>query len=111
MIRCRSARSVNRRAAAGVLGLLAVAGPTACGGVGATSGRTGTVVMPVLVGKNAAVAKDELERLGFGDDRIRLSPQGHMFVAMPSHWTVTDQSEKPGVRVDLRELVVLTVVK
>jgi hypothetical protein len=83
-----------------------------CAGVGkAESAKTGNVTMPKLMGKNAAVAKDELERLGFADDRIKLSPQGHVFVAMPSHWVVTDQSEKPGGQVSLQELIVLTVAK
>jgi hypothetical protein len=32
-------------------------------------------------------------------------------VAMPSHWVVTAQSEKPGVLVSLQELIVLSVAK
>jgi PASTA domain. len=85
---------------------------TGCAGIGkAEPAKTGNVTMPKLVGKNAAVAKDKLERLGFADDRIKLSPQGHVFVAMPSHWVVTDQSEKPGGQVSLQELIVLAVAK
>lgn len=103
---------MNRRVLMGALILATMPVLTGCAGVGsARPARTGNVTMPNLVGKNAAVAKDDLERLGFADDRIKLSPQGHVFVAMPSHWVVTDQSEKPGGQVSLQELIVLTVVK
>jgi len=92
--------------------LVAVAFLAGCQGVGSPHvARTGTVTMPNLVGKNAATAKDDLERLGFADDRIKLSPRGHLFVAMPSHWAVDAQSEKPGARVDLQGLIVLSVSK
>ncbi|GAB3959919.1 hypothetical protein GCM10029978_007970 [Actinoallomurus acanthiterrae] len=103
---------MNRRVLAGALILAAMPVLAGCAGIGkARPAKTGNVTMPNLVGKNGAVAKDDLERLGFADDRIKLSPQGHVFVAMPSHWVVTDQSEKPGGQVSLQELIVLTVVK
>jgi hypothetical protein len=103
---------VKRRVVAGTLMLVAASGLVGCKGIGkADPVRTGNVTMPNLVGKNGAVAKDELKRLGFADDRIKLSPQRHVFVAMPSHWVVTAQSEKPGVRLSLQELIVLSVAK
>jgi hypothetical protein len=103
---------MTRRILAGTLILMATSALAGCAGIGkAQPTKTGNVTMPNMVGKNAAVAKDDLERLGFADDRIKLSPQRHIFVAMPSHWVVTDQSEKPGGQVSLRELIVLTVAK
>lgn len=75
------------------------------------SGGTGNVPVPGPVGKNAAVAQDDLRRLGFPADRIKFSPVGHAFVATPTHWKVTEQSEKPRAQVSLQELIVLKVVK
>jgi hypothetical protein len=103
---------VKRYLVAGMLLWAIVPGVTACGDVGKPHpSRSGAVTMPNLVGKNGAVAKDDLERLGFADDRIKLSPENRVFVAMPSHWTVAAQSEKPGTRVSLQELIVLSVDK
>ncbi|GAB3976917.1 hypothetical protein GCM10029978_065140 [Actinoallomurus acanthiterrae] len=103
---------VPRYLIAGTLLLAVVSGVTACGDAGKPHpARTGSVTMPDLVGKNGAVAKDDLERLGFADNRIKLSPENRAFVAMPSHWTVAAQSERPGTRVSLQELIVLSVDK
>lgn len=75
--------------------------------------RPKTVIMPKLVGKNAAVAQDTLLKLGFPQDRIEMGTKDLFggFVAMPENWTVTEQSEKAGARVAVDTLVVLTCTK
>ncbi|MDG4821917.1 PASTA domain-containing protein [Asanoa sp. WMMD1127] len=72
-----------------------------------------TVRMPDLVGLNAAVAQDKLERLGWPPEQIELGSQDEMdtFVILPANWTVTKQSEKAGSKVEPGGLIVLTCTK
>lgn len=105
--------SAVKRIVAGALMCVAVSGLTGCTGIGKSEPvKTGNITMPNLVGKNGAVAKDDLERIGFDSSRIKLAPgDGHVLTVMPSHWSVTAQSEQPGAVVSLQELIVLTVRK
>lgn len=90
--------------------LAAAALLTGCGDAGRTHpARTGSVIMPKEVGKRGDVAEEDLHRLGFADDRIKLRPEMHLFVGMPSHWVVDEQSVRAGARVDLQAKIVLTV--
>ncbi|MFG3554656.1 PASTA domain-containing protein [Micromonospora sp. NPDC047557] len=70
-----------------------------------------TVVMPDLVGLNAAVAQDKLKRLGITTIKLGSGDENDTFVILPENWTVTKQSHKKGAKVALDELVVLTCTK
>ena len=69
--------------------------------------------MPDLVGKNAAVAIDQLTKLGFARHNIRLSTKDEhaWFVVVPENWTVEAQSEVPGATIATDSVVVLTCTK
>jgi hypothetical protein len=69
--------------------------------------------MPDLVGKNAAVAVDQLKKLGFARHSIRLSTKDEnaWFVVMPENWTVEAQSEAQGAKISTDSVVVLTCTK
>ncbi|MFF5229209.1 PASTA domain-containing protein [Dactylosporangium sp. NPDC000521] len=70
-----------------------------------------TVAMPDLVGKNAAAARIELERLGFGDVRFGSQDAGEPSVVLPQNWTVTRQSAAAGARVPTTTAIVLTCTR
>ncbi|WP_143728607.1 PASTA domain-containing protein [Micromonospora cremea] len=70
-----------------------------------------TVVMPDLVGLNAAVAQDKLKRLGITAIKLGSADENDTFVILPENWTVTKQSHKKGAKVAPDELVVLTCTK
>lgn len=70
-----------------------------------------TVAMPDLVGKNAAAARIELERLGFGDVRFGSQDTGETSVVLPQNWTVTRQSAAAGARVPTTTAIVLTCTR
>jgi len=69
--------------------------------------RSGELVVPDLVGKNAAVAVDELKRLGF--QRVELGSQDAEVevVVYPVNWTVAKQSAAPGTPMTPDALIVL----
>jgi len=71
------------------------------------------VAMPDLVGLNAAVAVDQLKKLGFARHRIRLSTkdEGAWFVVAPHNWTVSEQSQAPNAGITNDSVVVLTCTK
>ena len=53
------------------------------------------VVMPNVVGQNAAVAEDGLRKLGFTNIDLG-TVDGRPLVLLPQNWTVKTQSAKPG---------------
>lgn len=69
------------------------------------------VTMPDLVGENASVAADELERLGFTNIQFGSADADEKVVLLPQNWTVKSQSPKPGKKVRTDRLVVLTCTK
>lgn len=77
----------------------------------ATTAPPGPVAMPNVVGLNAAVAGDRLEKLGFTNIEYGSQDPNHSVVILRSNWTVTKQSTKAGARVDPTDLVVLTCTK
>jgi beta-lactam-binding protein with PASTA domain len=88
---------------------LALAGCTAA--LPATPTTTGSttpasVTVPDEVGKNAAVALDELHRLGFTNVDLG-TVDGHKFVVLPQNWTVRTQSSAPGTRLPGNAKIVL----
>ncbi|MGI5179509.1 PASTA domain-containing protein [Dactylosporangium sp. CA-152071] len=99
----------------------ATAGPatqartTAAGNPAPTSAKASPspamVTMPDLVKKNAAIAQDELEQLGF--TRIQFGSQDaeDTVVLLASNWTVTKQSTPAGTQVSTSTLIVLTCTK
>lgn len=70
-----------------------------------------TIPMPDLVGKNAAIAKDELERLGFTDIELGSADPNDTLVIIAANWTVVEQSHEPDERVPSDALIVLTCSK
>lgn len=73
--------------------------------------RSGELVIPELTGKNAAVAIDELKRMGF--QRIELGsldPEVET-VMFPANWTVSKQSAGPGTPLPPDALIVLTCTR
>jgi hypothetical protein len=73
--------------------------------------RSGELVIPELVGKNAAVAIDQLKRMGF--QRIELGSQDPEveIVAYPVNWTVSKQSAGAGTPMSPDALIVLTCTR
>jgi hypothetical protein len=53
------------------------------------------IVMPDVVGQNAAVALDKLHKLGLKNIDLG-TVDGHEFVVLPQNWTVKTQSSPPG---------------
>ena len=72
---------------------------------------SGELVVPELAGKNAAVAVDELKRLGF--QRIELGSQDPDVetVDHPANWMVTKQSAVAGTPMPPDALIVLTCTR
>ncbi|WP_433612550.1 PASTA domain-containing protein [Dactylosporangium sp. CA-139114] len=69
------------------------------------------VAMPNVVGKNAAVAMDELERLGFTKIQLGSQDREDTVVILAANWTVTKQSTAAGTEVPTDVLIVLTCTK
>lgn len=69
------------------------------------------VVMPNVVGKNAAVTDDELRRLGFTRVQYRSAEPGDSVGRQLADWTITKQSMVAGSKVATDTLIVLTAVK
>jgi beta-lactam-binding protein with PASTA domain len=67
--------------------------------------------MPNVVGTNAAVAYDQLQKLGFKKIQFGSQDPNSTVVLMPSNWTVTKQSTKVGEQVTTDTLIVLTCTK
>ncbi|MEV4509582.1 PASTA domain-containing protein [Dactylosporangium sp. NPDC049525] len=69
------------------------------------------LAMPDVVGKNAAVAMDELERLGFTKIQYGSQDLEDTVVIIAANWTVTKQSTPPGTQAPADALIVLTCTK
>lgn len=71
------------------------------------------LTMPSVVDKNAAVAKDELEKLGFTKIELgSVDPENNTLgVVNPSNWTVKEQSHQKGEKVAADAVIVLGCVK
>ncbi|MGH3546101.1 MAG: hypothetical protein ACRDPW_09290 [Mycobacteriales bacterium] len=69
------------------------------------------VSVPAVVGKNAAVASDELERAGFTKVRFASEDPDHRVVILPQNWKVTKQSASPRSSADPDAVFVLTCTK
>jgi uncharacterized protein YceK len=72
----------------------------------ATPTTPATLVMPDEVNKNAAVAVDELHKLGFTNVDLG-TVDGHEVVVLPQNWTVKTQSSAPGTRLRSDTKIVL----
>jgi hypothetical protein len=68
------------------------------------------LTMPNLVGQNAAVAEDQLKKLGFTSIQLG-TVDGHAFIALPANWTVKTQSAKAGAQIRSDTLIVLGCAK
>jgi hypothetical protein len=64
------------------------------------------IVVPDVVGLNAAVALDRLHRLGFKNVDLG-TVDGHEFVILPQNWTVRTQSARPGDQITSDTKIVL----
>jgi beta-lactam-binding protein with PASTA domain len=53
------------------------------------------ITVPNVVGENAAVAVDQLKKLGFTNIDLG-TVDGHRLVVLPQNWTVKAQSAKAG---------------
>lgn len=67
--------------------------------------------VPSVVGKNAAVAQDELNRAGFTKVRLASGDSRHRFVLVPQNWTVQSQSAAPGTSLEHDAVLVLSCTK
>lgn len=72
----------------------------------ATSSAPTLITMPDVVGENAAVAVDKLEKLGFTDIDLG-TVDGRSVVVLPQNWIVKAQSAKPGERLPANAKIVL----
>jgi hypothetical protein len=86
-------------------------GPAAAVPTAATSAAPTMATMPNLVGKNAAVASDELEKLGFTNVKLGSVDQNDTIVILPENWKVAEQSHGPGQTVPTDTLIVLGCTK
>lgn len=77
----------------------------------ATAAAVRTVTMPNVVGKNAAVAYDELQELGITEIQLGSQDANDTLVLWPANWTVTKQSAKAGTKVRTDKLIVITCTK
>jgi hypothetical protein len=79
-------------------------------GTSATPSQPVLIMMPNVVGQNAAVAQQTLQQLGFTN--VDLSPvDGHDFVLLPQDWTVKSQTAKAGSQLMADAVIVLGVAK
>ena len=69
------------------------------------------IEMPDLVGKNAAVAQDELKRLGFTNIQLGSADEHDTLVLLAANWTVVEQSADAGEKLPADALIVLTCSK
>lgn len=69
------------------------------------------VTMPDVVGLNAAVAEDRLNKAGLKNLKFASGDERYRFVLVVKNWTVTKQSTPAGARIDKDTLIVLTCVK
>lgn len=69
------------------------------------------VVMPNVVGQNAAVSADQLRRLGLTNIQYGSQDTNDTVVLLLSNWTVTKQSTAAGTKVTTDTLIVLTCTK
>ena len=67
--------------------------------------------VPNLVGKNAAVAEAELEKLGFTNIKLGSVDKQDTVVILPENWKVAEQSHPPGRTIPTDTLVVLGCTK
>lgn len=67
--------------------------------------------MPNMVGQNAAVADDQLRKLGFTKIQYGSQDPNDTVVLLLSNWTVTKQSTAAGTQVTTDTLIVLTCTK
>lgn len=71
-----------------------------------------TLIIPSdLVGMNAAVAEDELRRMGFERIEFGSADPDDTVVILPANWTVVEVSPEPGREVPADATVVLTCTK
>lgn len=78
----------------------------------ASPSPTGTPApMPSLIGRNAAVALDDLKRLGITNVQLGSATAGDTMVLLATNWTVIEQSIPVGTVVQPGQLVVLTCKK
>jgi pyruvate/2-oxoglutarate dehydrogenase complex dihydrolipoamide acyltransferase (E2) component len=70
-----------------------------------------TATVPNLVGKNAAVAADELKKLGFKNIKFGSVDKEDTFVVLPENWKVAEQSHPAGSTVATDTLFVLGCTK
>ncbi len=84
--------------------------PTTAPAPPATTAPAG-LVMPNVVGQNAAVAADQLRKAGFTDIQYGSQDENNTVVLLPANWTVAKQSAKAGSRVPADTLIVLTCTK
>lgn len=64
-----------------------------------------------LVGQNAAVAEDELHRLGFTNVQFASTDVDDTVVLLPPNWTVVEVAPEPGREVPADAALVLTCTK
>jgi beta-lactam-binding protein with PASTA domain len=69
------------------------------------------IEMPDLVGKNAAVADDELQKAGFTNVDFGSQDKDDKIVIVRANWTVTKQSAKAGDKLKSDAKIVLTCTK
>ncbi|MFD0557355.1 PASTA domain-containing protein [Stackebrandtia endophytica] len=71
------------------------------------------IEMPSVVDMNAAVARDELERLGFTNVQFGSLDEEHNTIGVvnPANWTVIEQSHEPGRLVPADAVIVLGCMK
>ena len=67
--------------------------------------------VPNLVGKNAAVAEAELEKLGFTNIKLGSVDQYDTVVILPENWKVAEQSHPAGQTIPTDTLIVLGCTK
>lgn len=85
--------------------------PAAAVPTAATSAAPTMATMPNLVGKNAAVASDELERLGFTNIKLGSVDKNDTLVILPENWKVAEQSHAAGQTIPTDTLLVLGCTK
>jgi hypothetical protein len=64
------------------------------------------IAVPQVVGENADVARDSLQKLGFTNIDLG-TVDGHKVVVLPQNWTVRTQSAKSGTRLAPNAKIVL----
>jgi hypothetical protein len=70
-----------------------------------------SVKLPNLVGKNAAIAQDELKRLGLKNIQFGSADSRYSMVILPQNWTVVRQAPSAGTPMTPDQLVILSCKK